>query len=166
MKTLLTCIFAAAVLAPVLSAQAQTSVALQGKNIEVKYAAQSMSGRKIFGAAVPYGQVWRIGDKAAATLHTESDLAFYGMTVPKGDYTLYVDVKDPNNWVLVINKQTGQWGLTYTPAQDLGRVKLNMSKPPASIENLKYTLTSEGGNNGKLQLEWENHIASVSFTAK
>jgi hypothetical protein len=33
------------------------------------------------------------------------------------------------------------------------------------IENLKYTITTKG-DTGKLQLEWENHIASVSFRAK
>ena len=27
-------------------------------------------------------------------------------------------------------------------------------------------LTDAGGNKGKLQLEWENHIASVQFTVK
>jgi hypothetical protein len=28
------------------------------------------------------------------------------------------------------------------------------------------TLSSGGGKSGKLQLEWENHIASVRFKAK
>jgi len=32
------------------------------------------------------------------------------------------------------------------------------------VENLKYTITTKG-DTGKLQLEWENHIASVSFRA-
>ena len=43
---------------------------------------------------------------------------------------------------------------------------MTMSKPPALIENLKYTLSDEGGNRGKLTLMWENHSASVSFTVK
>jgi hypothetical protein len=50
--------------------------------------------------------------------------------------------------------------------QDLGRVKMTMSKPPAPIEKLKYTLSDLGGNKAKLQLEWENHIASVPITVK
>ena len=81
--------------------------------------------------------------------------------MPKGDYTLYVDISDPDNWVLIVNKQTGQWGTKYDKAQDLGRVKMNMSKPLAMVENLKYTLTPLGGTTGKLTLEWENHSASV-----
>jgi hypothetical protein len=31
---------------------------------------------------------------------------------------------------------------------------------------MKYTLSDLGGNKGKLQLEWENHIASVPITVK
>jgi hypothetical protein len=36
-----------------------------------------------------------------------------------------------------------------------------MSKPPALVENLTYILKEQGGNKGKLTLEWENHSASV-----
>jgi hypothetical protein len=43
---------------------------------------------------------------------------------------------------------------------------MNMSKPPALVESLKYTLTDSGGNKGRLQLAWENHVASVDFTLK
>jgi hypothetical protein len=75
-------------------------------------------------------------------------------------------VKDPNNWELIVNKDTGQSGLDYTVARDLGRVKMTMSKPPALVERLKYTLTSQGANKFTLQLAWENHIASVSGTVK
>jgi len=33
-------------------------------------------------------------------------------------------------------------------------VTMTMSKPPALVENLKYTITDLGGNKGKLTLEW------------
>ena len=89
-----------------------------------------------------------------------------GLAVPKGDYTLYANVKDPNAWELLINKQIGQWGTSYDASQDLGRVKMQMSKPPSLIEELKYTISSTGGNKGTIQLAWEKHIASVAVTAK
>jgi hypothetical protein len=114
----------------------------------------------------PTYPVWRAGANSATALHTDADLDLGGLTVPKGDYTLFVNVKDPDKWELIVNKQTGQWGLTYQPGQDLGRVKMTMSKPAATVENLKYTLTSEGGNKGKLQLAWESHVASVPLTVK
>ena len=114
----------------------------------------------------PNYPVWRAGANAATSFHTDADLDVGGVAVPAGDYTLYADVKDPNKWILVINKQTKQWGLTYNKAQDLGRVNMTMSKPPAPVEELKYTISDEGGNKGKITLAWENHIASVPFTVK
>ena len=69
-------------------------------------------------------------------------------------------------WELIVNKQTGQSGLEYDAKQDLGRVKMTMSKPPALVEQMKFTLATAGGNKGKLTLAWENVVASVNFTVK
>jgi hypothetical protein len=153
------------------SPPASAEVAINGKNISIKYSAPSVRSRQIFGEGGVVSKdanypVWRAGANAATAFHTDADLDLNGLQVPKGDYTLYVLVKDPAKWQLIVNKQTGQWGLTYSQAQDLGRVPMNMSKPPAPIETLKITLSSEGGNRGKLQMEWDTAIASVPFTVK
>jgi hypothetical protein len=153
------------------SPPAQATVTIGGKTLAIKYSAPSVRGRKVFapGGVIshdPTFPVWRAGANEATAFHTDADLDIGGLRVPKGDYTLWVLIKDPEAWELIINKQTGQWGLSYSPAQDLGRVKMTMSKPPGSIERMKYTLSDLGGNKGKLQLEWENHIASVPITIK
>ena len=151
-----------------LSPPANTSVTINGKTIAIKYSAPSMRGRKIFngaGALQPDNTIWRAGANEATALHTDADLDIGGLAVPKGDYTLFVWL-DPQQWKLVVNKQTGQFGTEYHQEQDLGRVPMTVSKPPAPIETYKMTLSSTGGNKGKLQLEWENVIASVPFTVK
>ena len=94
-------------------------------------------------------------------METDGGITAGRLEVPAGKYTLYVDISDADEWVLIINKQTGQWGTKYDKSEDLGRVKMIMSKPPALVENLKYTITDLGGNKGKLTLEWEYHSASV-----
>jgi hypothetical protein len=156
---------------PSLSPPAETSVTIAGKAMTIKYSAPSVRGRQVFGEGGVISKdrtypVWRAGANAATAFHTDADLDVGGLNVPKGDYTLYILPKDPAAWELIINKQTGQWGLTYNAAQDLGRVKMTMSKPPALIETLKYTLSDQGGNKATLLLEWENHIASVAITVK
>jgi Protein of unknown function (DUF2911) len=77
-----------------------------------------------------------------------------------------VDLSDPANWKLIINEQTGQWGLSHDQSQDLGRIPMTMSKSPQLVEGLKYTITDEGGNKGKLELAWENVSASIPFALK
>jgi hypothetical protein len=84
--------------------------------------------------------------------------------VPKGDYTLFVNIADPDNWQLIVNKQVGQWGLAYDKTQDLGQVKMTMDTAPSLVENLRYVLKDLGGNKGTLSLAWENKIASVQIT--
>jgi hypothetical protein len=166
-------IVAAASLAWAQSPAATESKTIGGKKIEIKYSSPRVNNRagKIFtkDGLIGHDQTypaWRAGANSATALHTDADLNIGGLTVPKGDYTLFVDIADPDHWQLIVNKQTGQWGLSYDKSKDLGRVKMTMSKPPAPIENLKYTLTDAGGNKGKLELAWENHIASVPFTVK
>ena len=150
------------------SPAAETSTTVNGKKITIKYSAPSMRGRKIFGAAdalEPDNKVWRAGANEATALHTDAELTVGNLKIPAGDYTLFVWL-DPKVWKLIVNKQTGQEGTDYHEDQDLGRVPMIMSKPPAPLETYKITVASAGGNKGTLRLEWENVIASVNFTAK
>ncbi len=154
--------------APPKSPPATESATIAGKAITITYNSPGVKGRagQIFGKDGLIGHdstypVWRAGANKATNLHTDADLTIGGLKVPKGDYTLWVDVSDPDNWVLIVNKQTGQWGTMYDKAQDLGRVKMTMTKPLATVENLKYTIAALGGTTAKLSLEWENHSASV-----
>ena len=169
------CLIALAAVAVPLAAQTSPevteSLAIGGKTISIRYCAPSVRGRKIFGeggqiSTDPNYPVWRAGANSATAFHTDADLKVGGLHVPKGDYTLYALVKDPDAWTLIINKQTGQWGLTYNPGQDLGRITMTMAKPPSPIEVMKYTLTNEGGGKANLQLAWADHIASVPITVQ
>ena len=176
MKHILACSAALVLTAGIVSAQsppATESKTIGGKTISIAYNSPRVNGRvgKLFGKDGRIGQdktypVWRAGANAATKFHTDAALDVGGLAVPAGDYTLYVDLTDPANWKLIINKQTGQWGLTYSQAQDLGRVTMAMAKPPAMVEELKYTLTDAGGSKGTLTLAWENVVASVPFTVK
>jgi hypothetical protein len=149
------------------------SATVGGKKIAITYSSPAVNGRvgKLFGKDGRIGQdptypVWRAGANNATVLHTDADLDLGGLAVPKGDYSLYVNLANPASWELIVNKQTGQEGTEYDPKQDLGRVKMTMSKPAAMVEQLKYTISSSGGNKGKLELAWENVAASVNFTVK
>lgn len=143
-----------------------------GRSITLSYSSPAVKGRAghIFTkdgliSHNPHYPVWRAGANAATTLQTDGDLQIGNLTVPKGTYTLFVDISDPDNWVLIVNKKTGEWGLAYDSSQDLGKVKMKMSTPPSLVENLKYTISDDGGGKGTLTLAWENHSASVPIAA-
>jgi hypothetical protein len=142
-------------------APTQSVVKMSGKSVALSYSTQSMRGRKIFGALVPYGQVWLAGG-ATTAFRTEAPLEVQGLAVPKGEYTLYF-IPDAKEWQLIISKQIGTQAAKYNPKLDLGRVPMDMKKAAAPVETLKITLTSLGSVAGKLELAWENTIASVPF---
>ncbi len=152
------------------SPPAQTSVSIVGKTISIRYSAPSLRHRHAFGPGGiisndPHYPVWRAGANEATALHTDAPLQIGNLTVPAGNYTLFVDT-GAHPWKLIVNKRTGEWGLDYTKSADLGQVPMTMTKPPAPIETYKMSLTGLGGNRGKLELAWEDVVASVDFTVR
>ena len=155
--------------APPQSPPATASVTIGGKNITVTYSSPRVKGRegKIYtkdGLIATSGSqypIWRAGANAATTLKTDADLTIGDLSVPAGTYTLFVNISDPANWVLIVNKQTGEWGLSYDASQDLGKTAMTMAAPPLMVEDLVYTITDNGGGKGTLTLAWENVSASV-----
>jgi len=145
----------------------ETSVTIGGKTISIKYNAPSVKGRKIFGDGGRISKdgtypVWRLGADSATRFHTDVNLDLGGLKVPAGDYTLYAQV-DAQPWQLIVSKQTGQWGTVYVKENDLGRVKMTMSKPASLVETMKITLSKTDEKSGKLVVEWEHSSAAMSF---
>ena len=168
-RTWICCLAAGVALAapqPYSSPAATTTVAFGDKQVRISYHAPSMHGRQILGGLVPYGQVWRAGANQATLLHTDVDLTIGTLSVPKGDYSLYV-LPTENEWTLIVNSQTGQWGITHggatteDPAKDIGRVAMKLSKSSAPVETFAITLTKDS-----LSMSWENTVATVSISAK
>jgi hypothetical protein len=146
----------------------KATATLSGKTISITYASPRVRGRegKIFTkdgliSHNPHYPVWRAGANAATTLQTDGDLTIGDLSVPKGKYTLFVDISNPDEWTLIVSKETGEWGLAYKSSEDLGKVKMQMSKPPEMVENLVWTITPTGEGKGQLTLAWEDHSASV-----
>lgn len=178
MKQLIVCaglLFAASTIfaqqKPPASPPEKSSGTIGGTNITIAYSSPGVKGRegKIFTkdgliSHNPHYPVWRGGANAATTLTTDADLIIGNLHVPKGTYTLFVDISNPDQWSLIVNKKTGEWGLAYDASQDLGKTEMHMSKPSSMVENLKYTITDNGGGKGTITLAWENHEASVPVT--
>jgi hypothetical protein len=145
MKTrYLTTTFAVLGLAVTAFAQHEASVVIEGKKIVLNYAPPSVKTR------------------IAASFHSEVDLAFKGVNVPKGDYTIYVLAEGPQ-WQLALNKATGAKAATYDAKLDVGKVAMIMSKPPAAIAECKVTLTKTAALAAKIEVSWNDAVAATQF---
>jgi DUF2911 family protein len=135
-----------------------------GKTITIDYSRPSAKGRQVFGGLVPYGKEWRTGANEATTFVTTADLMVGDKHVPAGNYTLYT-IPNQQQWTLIINKQTGQWGTVYDEKQDLVRVPMKVSKMSAPVEQFTIELKQAGPKAATLSLAWADTQASVDITA-
>ena len=130
-----------------------------GARLMIDYGRPRGRGRAIWGDVVPWEQVWRTGANAATQLTTDADLTIGGAPVPRGTYTVWT-IPSPYGGVLIINRQTGQWGTEYDATQDLVRVHLDRhaQDPPTD----QFTMAVEPrGAGGLLRLTW----AEASYSA-
>ena len=112
---------------PVASPPETATASLNGHTVTIDYGAPSLRGRKLGAELVPWDKVWRTGANDATSLTTDVALKVGGTTVPAGSYTLYT-LPSATKWLLIINKQTKQWGTEYHQEQDLARIPMQSKK--------------------------------------
>ena len=143
------------------------NLTLKGKTISVEYGRPSLKGRTVdqMLSQLKAGDVWRLGADKSTTFTTVLDLAFGDVTVPAGEYSLWMQKQADNSWKLVFNKEHGKWGTQHDAAQDLVSAPLKQSQPAESVEMVTITL-AEAGEGGVISIEWGTMKVTASFTAK
>jgi hypothetical protein len=117
------------------------------------------------GGEDPYGKVWRTGANPATTLITKANLKIGTLAVPAGTYTIYT-LPSPDTWLLIINKQTGQWGTEYHEDRDLGRTPMRSGTLPAAQEKMSISFENTKGNATELHVKWDKADEYVTVTAE
>ncbi len=136
------------------SEDATASVTVAGGTIDIHYNTPHMHGRKIMDCQVPYGKVWRTGANPATTLITSVPLKFGDLLVPEGTHTIYT-WPTADQWKLIINKETGQWGTEYKPEMDLGRVPMKAKPMTAAQEVMSISFENTTATTTELHVRWE-----------
>ncbi|MEP0547758.1 MAG: DUF2911 domain-containing protein [Rhodothermales bacterium] len=145
-----------------LSGRGETTAQVGGATISVDYGQPARRGRDLFGALVPWGELWRTGANRATHLTTDRDLVLGGLAVPAGQYTLFT-IPEPDGGVLIVNRETGQNGNSYDPSRDLGRVPMTRSERAESVEPFTIEV-AETADGGALRLVWGNDAFTVPFS--
>jgi hypothetical protein len=149
-----------------LSVRDTARATVAGADVWVDYSRPMKRGREIFGNVVPWNTVWRAGANAATQLNTSADLVIGGATVPAGKYTLWT-LPTPTGWKLIINKQTGQWGTVYDPAQDLVRVDAKVETLATPVEQFVIAFEPAGGTAPTaIVFTWDKTRVSVPVSKK
>jgi hypothetical protein len=150
---------------PLLSPPATADVTLNGKAVTIHYNSPRIKGRKVGGEVAPYGKIWRTGANPATTFITATNLKVGTLDVPAGTYTIYT-LPNADQWLLIINKHTGQWGTDYSKNMDLGRTPMQAKTLPASQENMSITFERTKGASTELHVKWATTDEYVKVEAQ
>lgn len=159
-----------------------------GKWLEISYGRPILRGRtNLFGAGADYGKallagapIWRAGADVTTRLKTDVPLTIGGKTLPAGEYSLFIELKE-NAWTFVVStwppmmkfdpvefkrpEKTTLWGAYgYTPDKDVVRAPMKLMKNTVGVEQLTWGFINVNGNNGELALWWDKEFATVPFT--
>jgi hypothetical protein len=162
-----------------------------GKWIEITYGRPLQRGRDLFGSGANYGKaaldvgtaglpappVWRAGANQSTRLSTEVPLMFGATNVPAGEYSLFVDLKSPAEWTLIVSRWAAQarfdpqnkealWGAYgYTADKDVVRVPMKVDTLPFAVDELTWSFVDMTNDGGKVALMWGKSVATTAFKA-
>ncbi|WP_290701319.1 DUF2911 domain-containing protein [Lacinutrix sp.] len=86
---------------------------LNDLKMKVFYNRPSKRNRDVFGALVPFNQVWRTGANEATTFETNKPLTIGNNSLPAGKYTLWT-IPNDTSWNIMFNSKQYKWGVDET----------------------------------------------------
>ncbi|HEY8688927.1 MAG TPA: DUF2911 domain-containing protein [Chitinophagaceae bacterium] len=132
-------------------------------SIELIYSRPGIKGRKIFGDLVPWNKVWRTGANSATRIKFNDDVIFGGQPLKAGEYAIYT-VPNENEWEIIINKGSANWGTDYKQPDDIFRVKVKPMKLNEIVESFTMQFANVKPTTTDLQIMWDRTAVSVPIT--
>ena len=130
-------------------------------NISITYGRPYLRERVVGESVEPMASmVWRLGADEATTLVTDKDLMIRDAHVPAGEYTLWA-AHMGDEFHLIVNSQTGQWGTQYDASHDVAHVAMDVEDLDPPADQLTLSVTSDA-----FSFEWGQMAASVPITVE
>jgi Protein of unknown function (DUF2911) len=147
------------------SPPATANVTLNGKTVTINYSSPRLKGRTIGSDIVPYGEVWRTGANPATTLITATNLKIGTLDVPAGTYTIFT-LPSKGQWLFIVSKKTGEWGIPYPEGNDLGRTPMTSKPVASSQEDMSISFENTHGASTQLHVKWGTTDQYVTVKAQ
>lgn len=130
--------------------------------VKIDYSRPSVRGRQIWGALVPWGQVWRTGANEATRFEVSDDVTINGQKLPKGAYSFHT-IPGESEWTLIFNSVAEPpGGYSHDAAKDVLRVKVAPHKSSHPHESMLFAIPTVTSDSAEVHLAWENVV--VPFT--
>lgn len=140
-------------------------------NASVKYCRPYKKNRVVFGEAnvqpiQQYGKVWRTGANDATLITFSKNVQIGTQEVKAGTYSLYT-IPNADQFTIIINAETGQWGTQYNQERDVVRVNVPVKKSETPAEQFTITLTADEANKAvNVNLNWDTTLVTFALGIK
>ena len=163
---------------------ASTQIGDGGPWIDITYSRPILRGRSgIFGSGEEYGQtllaggpVWRAGANVTTRISTGADLMIGGTTVPAGEYSFFIDLKD-GAWTAIISKQGYMetfdrekmaegltWGAYgYNAEHDVVRAPMMTSTEEFAVDQMTILFSDVSEAGGAIVVIWDDQMGVLPF---
>lgn len=123
--------------------------------ITVSYARPGVGGRQIWGALVPFGEVWRAGANENTTVTFSTDVKVGGKALKAGTYGLHL-IPTAKEWSVAFSTVSTAWGsFSYDPKEDALRITSTPRANSTSEEWLAYRFDDPTETKVTLVMTWE-----------
>jgi hypothetical protein len=154
-----------------------------GSWIDIVYGRPLLRGRDAFtGTGTNFGKaayadapVWRAGANLSTRLKTSIPLVIGTTTVPAGEYSLFIEFKNPKEWTFIVSNWAqaqrfnapiteGLYGaFGYTPEKDVVRAAMRVDALPYKVEQLTWEFVDMTAEGGRMAVMWDKTMAAVPF---
>ncbi len=148
---------------------ASVSQTVDGTKITVEYSRPRARGRTtLFGTRiVQWNEVWTPGANFATTLAVNKDVRIAGTTVPKGQYSVWMVVRQTGNWTLVLDPRARLYHMEHpdSTAQQI-RVPIPVEQVTPAMDVLTWAFPAVRSTGTLLTMQWGSFRASIDIAVQ
>lgn len=124
-------------------------------DVTIRYSRPGVKDRKIWGALVPYGEVWRTGANENTTITFSTAVKVEGKELPAGTYGVQT-IPTEKEWTLILSKDADEWGAySYKPEHDAMRATVTPTSHEHMKERMEFYFDDLTDNSATVKLMWE-----------
>ena len=144
------------------SQAAAVSQRIANTEITLTYSRPVARGRELFGALVPYGEVWNPGADQATTIALTRDVQINDTLLAAGKYSVWA-IPGPDRWTVIFNRVAEVYHTPYPGEdQDVRRLEVTPEQGP-HMEALSFYFPVVEGKEAVLRFHWGEVIVPLSI---
>lgn len=143
------------------SQAAAVSQRIANTEITITYSRPVARGRELFGALVPYDQIWNPGADQATAIASTRDVRLNDRPLPAGKYSIWA-IPRPDEWTLIFSKAADVYHTPYPgEAQDALRLTVRPEAGP-HMETLMFYFPVVERKDATLHLHWGEVMVPIA----